>query len=174
MHQVVIKVTDEGGGIKRSNMNRIWSYLYTTANPAALEHMLTETHHTGEAVLPMKIAHYNLEHASNSADSNGTAISSGSTVNAVTNQPVSSGSSAVAPDGFAIAVGDTSSAQVKKNNPLRDFATGSPLAGLGYGLPIARNYARYFGGELQIVSMEGYGTDGYIYLPRLGKSDASV
>lgn len=29
---VVIKVSDEGGGIKRSNMKRIWSYLFTTGN----------------------------------------------------------------------------------------------------------------------------------------------
>jgi pyruvate dehydrogenase kinase 2/3/4 len=27
---VVIKVSDEGGGISRSNMTRIWSYLFTT------------------------------------------------------------------------------------------------------------------------------------------------
>ena len=39
---MVIKVSDEGGGIKRSNMNRIWSYLYTTADPAILDKMLGE------------------------------------------------------------------------------------------------------------------------------------
>ena len=49
-----------------------------------------------------------------------------------------------------------------------DFTTASPLAGLGYGIPISRNYARYFGGDLTIMSMEGYGTDSYIYLNRLG------
>ena len=49
-----------------------------------------------------------------------------------------------------------------------DFGTEAPLAGLGYGLPIARNYARYFGGDLTLMSMEGYGTDSYIYLSRLG------
>ena len=98
--QVVIKVSDEGGGIRRSNMNRIWSYLYTTADASILEQTL--------------------------------------------------------------------------GNGEKDFDTSSPLAGLGYGLPISRNYARYFGGDLIIMSMEGYGTDSFIYLPRLGDRDTTV
>ena len=67
---VAIKVSDEGGGIKRSNMDNVWSYLFTTADSAVLERMLVD-------------------------DSQAT-----------------------------------------------DFGTDTPLAGLGYGLPIARNYAR--------------------------------
>jgi pyruvate dehydrogenase kinase 2/3/4 len=102
LQQVVIKVSDEGGGIKRSNMDRIWSYLYTTASPAALQSML----------------------------------------------------------------GDN-------NGDFKDFDNASPLAGLGYGLPISRNYARSFDGELTIMSMEGYGTDSFIYLPRLGNKDTA-
>lgn len=38
----------------------------------------------------------------------------------------------------------------------------------GFGLPLARIYARYFGGEVTIKSMEGYGVDAYLYLPVLG------
>ena len=38
----------------------------------------------------------------------------------------------------------------------------------GFGLPLARIYARYFGGELTLKSMEGYGLDAYLHLPRLG------
>mmetsp|Transcript_6666 Transcript_6666/g.13877 ORF Transcript_6666/g.13877 Transcript_6666/m.13877 type:complete len:470 (-) Transcript_6666:308-1717(-) len=94
---VVVKVSDEGGGIPRSYMDRIWSYLFTTADPAVQEGM--------------------------------------------------------------VAFGEDA-----------DHSIDSPLAGLGYGLPISRAYARYFGGEVSIMSMEGFGTDAFVYLTRLGKS----
>ncbi|KAI2497805.1 Mitochondrial branched-chain alpha-ketoacid dehydrogenase kinase [Fragilaria crotonensis] len=92
---VIIKVSDEGGGIPRSNMRKIWSYLFTTADPAIQRGMVML-------------------------------------------------------------------------NPTDDHAIDSPLAGLGYGLPISRSYCRYFGGDLSIMSMEGHGTDAFVYLARLG------
>lgn len=101
---VVIKISDEGGGIKRSNMHRVFSYLYTTADPSVINQMLA-TH---------------------------------------------------------------------SEDDLKDFGTASPLAGLGYGLPIARCYARCFEGDLVLMSMEGYGTDSFIYLPRLGSKNTAV
>lgn len=34
----------------------------------------------------------------------------------------------------------------------------------GFGLPLARIYARYFGGELTLKSIEGFGLDAYLYV----------
>lgn len=45
-----------------------------------------------------------------------------------------------------------------------------PFMGLGVGLPHSRLYARYFLGDLKLISMEGYGTDVYIHLNRLSGS----
>ena len=53
-----------------------------------------------------------------------------------------------------------------KNDFGKDEFTGGHIR--GFGLPLARIYARYFGGEVTIKSMEGYGVDAYLYLPVLG------
>ncbi|KAI9849041.1 MAG: hypothetical protein M1837_005932 [Sclerophora amabilis] len=75
---ITIKVSDEGGGIPRSTIPLVWTYMYTTVETTP-----------------------NLD-----------------------------------PD-------------FDKS----DFK--APMAGFGYGLPISRLYARYFGGDLKLISMEG-------------------
>lgn len=50
----------------------------------------------------------------------------------------------------------------------------APMAGFGYGLPVARLYARSFGGDLQLVSTPGYGVDAYIYLNKLHDSELFI
>jgi hypothetical protein len=49
-----------------------------------------------------------------------------------------------------------------------DTTTGAKIR--GFGLQLARIYARYLGGELTLKTMEGYGLDAYLHLPRLGDS----
>ena len=39
-----------------------------------------------------------------------------------------------------------------------------PIAGLGYGLPLSRAYAEYFGGSIALQSLWGWGTDVYLCL----------
>lgn len=48
-------------------------------------------------------------------------------------------------------------------------AGGSSLAGLGYGLPLGRAYAEYFGGGIAVQSLWGWGTDVYVSLRGVGK-----
>lgn len=43
----------------------------------------------------------------------------------------------------------------------------STIAGLGYGLPLSRAYAEYFGGSIQLESLWGWGTDVYLTMKGL-------
>lgn len=47
-------------------------------------------------------------------------------------------------------------------------AGGSTIAGLGYGLPLSRAYAEYFGGGIAVQSLYGWGTDVYLRLKGVG------
>ncbi|CAG8591567.1 3474_t:CDS:10, partial [Paraglomus occultum] len=74
---ITIKISDEGGGIPRSETPLVWTYMYTTAKRQNLDPSFNQ----------------------------------------------------------------------------KEFK--APMAGFGYGLPISRLYAKYFGGDLKLISMEG-------------------
>jgi len=49
------------------------------------------------------------------------------------------------------------------------------IAGLGYGLPMSRLYAGYFGGSLELLSLDGWGTDVVVKLRWLDEAgDAEI
>jgi pyruvate dehydrogenase kinase 2/3/4 len=96
---VTFKISDEGGGIPRSELAWVWTYMHSTAprpNSIAI----------GSMLMPGNDTIHEEDH------------------------------------------------------------TSTPLAGYGVGLPMSRLYARYFGGDLDIKSMEGFGTDCYLHLNR--------
>ncbi|KAL2267444.1 hypothetical protein VTJ83DRAFT_4721 [Remersonia thermophila] len=45
----------------------------------------------------------------------------------------------------------------------------SSIAGLGYGLPLSRAYAEYFGGGIAVQALHGWGTDVYLRLKGVGR-----
>ncbi|KAI8067861.1 hypothetical protein BC940DRAFT_300626 [Gongronella butleri] len=65
----------------------------------------------------------------------------------------------------------TMAQRIKQQEPVA--ATKEPTA-LGIGLILSRIYAEYWGGELQIISMDGFGTDAYVRIPRLGLSPENI
>lgn len=46
-----------------------------------------------------------------------------------------------------------------------------PMAGFGCGLPIAKAYLAWVGGEIDLVSLPNFGTDVYISLNRIGDAE---
>jgi len=55
-----------------------------------------------------------------------------------------------------------------------DGGAKSTIAGFGDGLPLSRLYARYFGGDLTMMSMQGFGTDAFLHIHRLGNVDEQL
>ncbi|OSX69401.1 hypothetical protein BU14_1549s0002 [Porphyra umbilicalis] len=97
---VTIKLSDEGGGMRRSDVDRVFDYFFTTAAVPA------------ETLFRME-------------------------------------------DDYAA----------------KGASRPEVLAGFGYGLPLSRAYARFFGGELTLMSMDGWGTDTYLHLNKLGNKE---
>lgn len=54
-------------------------------------------------------------------------------------------------------------------NMISGAGEGSSIAGLGYGLPLGRAYAEYFGGGIAVQSLFGWGCDVYLTLKGLGR-----
>lgn len=67
----------------------------------------------------------------------------------------------------------TGSASLDALNAISGDGGGSSLAGLGYGLPLGRAYAEYFGGGIAVQSMWGWGTDVYLSLRGVGRVEGN-
>ncbi|PIA17417.1 alpha-ketoacid dehydrogenase kinase [Coemansia reversa NRRL 1564] len=50
----------------------------------------------------------------------------------------------------------------------------SPLVTFGFGLPMSRIYAKYWGGNVNVHSLPGHGVDAYVQLPRLGNAVENI
>jgi len=66
---------------------------------------------------------------------------------------------------------DPSHGNMDALNAISGAGGGSSLAGLGYGLPLGRAYAEYFGGGIAVQSLWGWGTDVYLSLRGVGRID---
>jgi pyruvate dehydrogenase kinase 2/3/4 len=51
---------------------------------------------------------------------------------------------------------------------------GTALAGYGVGLPLSRLFAQYLSGSLNLVTLPGWGTHAYLYLPRTRSEQVEV
>ncbi|KAF8343795.1 atypical/PDHK/BCKDK protein kinase [Cantharellus anzutake] len=107
-----LRIRDQGGGIHSNNLNRIFSYAFTTAGRNAEEADLDWNGDDGPAFF-----------------------------------------GEMAGKGLQTGLGT--------------------IAGLGYGLPLAKLYANYFGGQLDLRTLHGHGTDVFIKLRRLGENSAA-
>lgn len=62
---------------------------------------------------------------------------------------------------------DSSTVFVDQSQQSFERGSGGPMAGLGFGLPISRIYAKYFGGSLEVKNIPGYGCDVFLRIPNI-------
>ncbi|KAF9937702.1 hypothetical protein BGZ67_000974 [Mortierella alpina] len=114
---VTIKITDQGGGLALSEIEKVWSYAHSVneANTGAAHLLSPQVGEMGGRVSK-----------------------------------------------YAVSDGATTAGLMSGAKDYLDL----PFNVTGHGLPLARLIARYFGGDLSLVSMEGYGTNAYLSLYR--------
>jgi pyruvate dehydrogenase kinase 2/3/4 len=57
---------------------------------------------------------------------------------------------------------------------LSSFTTRPPNLRLGIGLPMSKIYAEYWAGKLEVHSLEGYGTDAFLQVSKLGNQNEQL
>jgi len=107
--EVSFRISDEGGGISRAQMENIFKFMYSTCRQSPWDRLRANP-------------------------------------------------------GLRPSSADSIKNPLQRQRP----GTGGVLAGYGVGLSLGRLYAQYFGGDLKIHSLEGFGTDTYLHLNRLG------
>jgi pyruvate dehydrogenase kinase 2/3/4 len=59
-------------------------------------------------------------------------------------------------------------------NSLSSLSTRSPVLRLGIGLPMSKTYAEFWAGNLAIQNLEGYGTDAFLEISKLGNKNEHI
>lgn len=69
---------------------------------------------------------------------------------------------------------DDSDRTERLTGSLASLTTRTPDVRLGIGLPMSRIYAEYWAGSLEIHSLEGYGTDAFLQISKLGNKNEQL
>lgn len=135
-----VRISDQGGGIPSDVLDKAWSYGFTTSS-------------TGMSGADNNGSQQHLHDAPYSSSGSNGSSTSGSDLQAA----AADGQLQQTQADFGALLADVSDA------PRRRYS----LAGLGFGLPLSRLHARYFGGDLKLVNLPGYGVDAFLTVRRL-------
>jgi hypothetical protein len=147
---VTLRISDQGGGIPVHLLKKVWEFGWTDLDSNS---NIVEEENSSSGVYRDEL--FNFEGQSNGLRREGLGLDS------TTRNGSGSGT------GHSVGGINSPGAVPIDFNP-SPAATGRfRMAGLGFGLPLSRLYARYFGGDLRILSMPGYGVDAFLYLKGL-------
>ncbi|KAF9121637.1 hypothetical protein BGW39_010372 [Mortierella sp. 14UC] len=163
-HEIVFRVSDKGGGIHPEMESQLWSYAQSPARFANFEKISKMAATVQEQVAPSSLESSTSFRESDNEQDDGIVLPPPPAANKnATYQPTESTlfldrhapsrSQSSQKSSFS-----TASSQQYKNQSLH----------LGIGLPMSRVYAEYWGGDLKVFTMHGYGTDAYAKFCKFG------
>ncbi|KAG9508910.1 [3-methyl-2-oxobutanoate dehydrogenase [lipoamide]] kinase, mitochondrial [Fragariocoptes setiger] len=176
----IIKVSDFGGGIAHDHVEQVFKYHFSTSDQRKhhdLNAPTTQSTATTQQV-PLNTTNEITNIATsvsraNSTHTEGSSYDEQMPMRVCMTAQQQSGSKSYFAIGSGGSVTTKSSQQSDGSTDARlfDSIMKDPIAGdmhgFGFGLPISRAYAQYLGGDLQISSMQGIGTDVYLRLMHL-------
>lgn len=147
---VIIRVSDQGGGIPRDILPYMWGFSKGPRSSQRLENLTR---------VPKMAA--TLQEVRVSSD-----IPS----------PLSSPPSPAAPsEPLSLnAQGPKPRPSVGHDSSLSTLSSRPPNLRLGMGLPLSRVYAEYWAGKLEVHSLEGYGVDAFLQISKLGNKNEQL
>nr|AAV41811.1 pyruvate dehydrogenase kinase-like protein [Chlamydomonas incerta] len=157
---LTIRISDQGGGVAEELIDKVWSYGFTTIGRNA------QAPSGGSS---------SSSSSSNGAgkDGMGPDVVEGLGSGMVQQMAAGAGASGSAAAATSTGRGGSGGRRQQPGGGLQVLMRGPgghsryQMAGLGFGLPLSRLYARYFGGDLRLQTIPGYGVDAYLTLRRL-------
>ncbi|KAK4104897.1 alpha-ketoacid dehydrogenase kinase [Parathielavia hyrcaniae] len=148
---VIIRISDQGGGIPRQNLPYLWSFSKGPASDKILAN-LGKVPKMAATMQEWQVGGHGHHPSHTHADAHSSSSSSS------TNQ----GGAAGAEIGQDV------------NSSLASLSSRPPNLRLGMGLPLSRVYAEYWAGSLALHSLEGYGVDAFLQISKLGNKNEQL
>jgi pyruvate dehydrogenase kinase 2/3/4 len=157
---VTIKISDRGGGIRRSEMPLLFNYIYSAAAKSQQAQQLQKAQQQHQQF----VAQAQAQAASSTTTTGPDGKPQQPPFDTVT---AASSPASDRPIDPSSPQGSAADFQPVLNTQLHDFVE-------SFGLPIARLAARFLDGDIQLHTMPGYGMDALVFLSREPRSEDAV
>ncbi|KAK0122962.1 hypothetical protein ONS96_009982 [Cadophora gregata f. sp. sojae] len=159
---VIIRVSDQGGGIPRDILPYLWSFSKGPRSSQRLEN-LTQVPKMAATLQELRVSSADMP--SNQSIPSDTHI----------HTPVSSPSPSPSPSPSTSTSTFSPPPSISgHDSSLSSLSSRPPNLRLGMGLPLSRVYAEYWAGNLELHSLEGYGVDAFLQISKLGNKNEQL
>lgn len=164
--QVIMRFSDQGGGIPRNVLPYLWSFSKGPDTDKRLR-SLQQVPHLAATLQELR-----------PETAKGHRVSSSAAAASTSAEP-DAGQSASGKGWHASAAEREHSLKperqhAKFSSSLSSLAGRPPDLRLGVGLPLSRVYAEYWAGSLELHSLEGYGVDAFLQISKLGNKNEQL